>query len=58
MLPKKAVQEFQKIYRDEFNSEISYEEAVKQANDLIQLFKILSQSSIFVRSVGLTKKSK
>ena len=58
MLTKQAIDEYKKIYKEEFNREISDEEASKQANDLINLFAILVQSSNIVRSDGLTKKNK
>ena len=58
MLPKQAVDEYKKIYKKEFNKDLSDEKASKQANDLIRLFAILVQSSNIVRSDGLTKNKK
>jgi hypothetical protein len=58
MLPPEAIKEFQKIYKDEFEHDISDEEASKKAHDLIHLFAKLVQSSNIVRSGGLIKKNK
>lgn len=58
MLNKKAIDEFKQIYLKEVGILLSDEDAAKKANDLISLFKILVQSSNFVRSDGLIKKRK
>lgn len=58
MLPKQAIEEYKKIYKEEFNKELSDEDASKLANDLINLFKIFSKSSNITQSVVLTKKNK
>jgi hypothetical protein len=39
MLSKKSIIEFQKLYQKERGRMISFEEAEKQANNLIQLYK-------------------
>ena len=39
MLPRKSIQEFQELYQKEFGQTISFDEAEKQANNLIQLYK-------------------
>lgn len=40
-LPKEAIDEYQKLYLKEFGEEISAEEATIQANNLVNLFKML-----------------
>lgn len=55
MLPPKAIKEFKDIYKEEFNVELSDEEAVKMSSDLINIFKILLQSSNIVRLTELKK---
>lgn len=57
MLPKQAIDEYKKIYKEEIEVDISDEEASKKANDLICLFKVLVKSSNIVRSVVLTRKN-
>ncbi len=37
LLEKKHIEEFQKIYRQEFDEEISFEEASVRANELMEL---------------------
>jgi len=39
MLSKIAIEEFRTIYRKEYGREISYSEAMRQANNLIRLYK-------------------
>jgi len=41
ILPKEAVLEYQQIYKDQFGTEISYDEALKQGTELINLLKIV-----------------
>ena len=41
MLSKQAVMEFQKIYKQKFDEDISYEEAEKQGVKLLRLFRII-----------------
>ena len=43
MLPKKAIDEFKDIYKKEFNVDLPETEAIKKANNLIDLFKLLSK---------------
>lgn len=40
MLSIKAIQEFKEIYFEEYGINLSEEEANRQANDLINLFKV------------------
>ena len=58
MISKQAIDEYKKIYKEEFKKELSDEEASKKAHDLIHLFARLVQSSNIVRSAGLIKKNK
>ncbi len=39
MISKQAVEEFRMIYRNKYGKELSYAEAMEQANDLIKLYK-------------------
>lgn len=41
MLSKLAIEEYQKIFKEEFGEEISDEEAREQGERLIQLFKVI-----------------
>lgn len=44
MLPPEAIQEFKKIYKAEFNEEISDTEATVKANRLIDLYSAMFES--------------
>jgi len=39
MLPKEAIDEFKKIYKDRFKKELSDEEAAIKAGNLFELYK-------------------
>jgi len=39
MLPKKAIEEFKKIYKKSYGVELSDEEATDKANRLVNLYK-------------------
>lgn len=39
MLSEQAIEEFRVIYKNKYGKELSFEEARKQANDLIRLYK-------------------
>lgn len=41
MLSKQAVMDYQKIYKQTFGEEISYEEAERQGIRLLRLFKVI-----------------
>ena len=56
MLPKKAVEEFKKIYRKCYNIELTEEEAVDKANRLVRLYQAVYSDLPFGR-VELPKKS-
>jgi len=40
-LTEEDVKEFQRIYKEKFNKEISYNDAFKQGTKLINLFKLV-----------------
>lgn len=56
MLPKKAIEEFKRIYRKSYNIELTNEEAADKANRLVQLYRAVYSDSPFGR-VELPKKS-
>ena len=39
MLPKQAVEEYKKIYKDTYRVELSEDEATKMANDLFEFMR-------------------
>jgi hypothetical protein len=39
MLSKQAIEEYIKIYRNQYGKELSFADATKQANSLIRLYK-------------------
>jgi len=41
MISKKALEEFKKIYKEEFGSDISDEEALEKATNLLNLFRVI-----------------
>lgn len=41
MISDKAVREYIEIYRNEYKKDISFEEAKKQAENLLHLYKII-----------------
>lgn len=41
VLSKKAVEEYQEIYKKTYGEEISYEQAAQQGMGLLRLFKII-----------------
>ena len=43
MLPKKAIEEFQEIYKAENGKEISFEEASVKAPKLLRLFRLITE---------------
>jgi hypothetical protein len=40
-ITKESIQEYRQIYKKEFQQEISFEEAAKQAQDLLQFLSII-----------------
>lgn len=41
MLPKEAIQEFKKLYQARFGVELGDEEAIRRANNLVNLYKFV-----------------
>ncbi|MEK7663879.1 MAG: hypothetical protein AAB340_00290 [Patescibacteria group bacterium] len=39
MLPKKAIEEFKRIYKKNYGIELTNEEAIKRANNLVALYE-------------------
>jgi hypothetical protein len=50
MLPKEAIEEFKKLYKERFKVELSDEEAAFRATNLVNLYEI-------VRGISLGKES-
>jgi len=46
MLPKKAIEEFEEIYKKEFGEEISDEEALEQGTRPVNFFKVLYKMDV------------
>lgn len=40
-LSEKAIQEFKQIYKEEFNEDLSDQEAFEMATNLMELFKVI-----------------
>lgn len=55
MLPKKAVEEFKRVYKKSYNIELTDEEAADKANRLVRLYQAVYSDSAFGR-VELPKK--
>ncbi len=51
LLPEKAIDEFQEIYKKTYGTEISRQEATESANRLIGLFKVLFDCSLRERQL-------
>jgi hypothetical protein len=52
MLPKEAIEEFKKLYKERFKVELSDEEAAFRANNLINLYEIVRGTSLGKESDG------
>lgn len=52
MLPKEAYLEYKAIYKSEFGIELSDEEAIKQAHDMLSLFRVLIDTKKAIASKG------
>lgn len=52
MLPKEAIEEFKKLYKERFKVELSDEEAAFRANNLINLYEIVRGTSLSKESEG------
>ncbi len=57
-LSKKAIEEFKKIYSQEFEEEISDEQAKELGENLLNLFKIIYRPIPKSREEGREKKDK
>lgn len=49
MLPKEAIEEFKKLYKERYGIELSDEEASYRANNLVNLYKAVYDESSFGR---------
>ncbi len=43
LLPEEAYKEFSEIYKKEFGIQLSEEEVVKKANDMLSLFRVFTK---------------
>ena len=50
MLPQEAIEEFKKLYKERFRVELSDEEAVFRANNLVNLYEIVHDASLGKKS--------
>ena len=55
MLPTKAINEFKKIYKARYGILFSDTEAVRRANNLVDLYKVVCKPASFGR-IGVRKK--
>lgn len=56
MLPQKAILEFQKIYKQSYGVELSYEQAADRAERLVKLYRSVYSDDPFGK-INLPKKS-
>ncbi|MDE1970234.1 MAG: hypothetical protein KGI50_01525 [Patescibacteria group bacterium] len=49
VLPKEAIEEFKKLYKERYGIELSDEEASYRANNLVNLYKAVYDESSFGR---------
>jgi hypothetical protein len=52
MLPKEAIEEFKKLYKERFKVELSDEEAAFRATNLVNLYEIVRSASQGKESEG------
>jgi len=52
MLPKEAIEEFKRLYKEHFKVDLSDEEASRRANNLVNLY-----GAVYGDSLGTTAKS-
>lgn len=52
MLPQEAIKEFKRLYKERFKVELSDEEAVLRANNLVNLYEIVQGGSLGKKSEG------
>jgi len=48
MLPKKAIEEFKKLYKKKFGIDLSYTETTRRANNLVSLYKAVYKKSSLI----------
>lgn len=58
MLPKKAIEEFKKIYKKSYEVELSDEEATDKANRLVNLYKAVYSDDKWTLPKGLDSSQK
>jgi len=58
MLPKKAIEEFKKIYKKSYGVELSDDEATDKANRLVNLYKAVYADEIWILPPNFEKKPK
>lgn len=56
MLPKKAIEEFKKIYKKSYGVELSDEEATDKANRLVNLYKAVYSNEVWTLPKNLHEK--
>lgn len=56
MLPKKAIEEFKKIYKKSYGVELSDEKATDKANRLVNLYKAVYSDEIWTLPKNLHEK--
>ena len=49
MLPKEAIEQFKKLYAKNYGIEISDEEAIRRANNLVAVYRAVYDSDSFGR---------
>lgn len=52
MLPQEAITEYKKLYRERFKVELSDEEAVLRANNLVNLYEVVMGSQVGKENEG------
>ena len=57
MLSNEAIEEYRKLYKQEYGKEISYSEASEQGNRILNFFEILMQIDQRIKNTTDIKKS-
>jgi hypothetical protein len=58
MLPKKAIEEFKKIYKKSYGVELSDEDAADKANRLVNLYKAVYSDEVWTLPKNIGKRKK
>jgi len=58
MLPKKAIEEFKRIYKKNYGVELSDEDATRRANNLVNLYKAVYSNDIWTLPKNLNERKK